>query len=251
MTLCNTDSEPGIEGFKTRLKIIRDIRGLTQAELAEKAGFQPSHISHFETGERLPSADNLRSLCIALNVSADYLLDTDNDVTAQLSESQAALAEEQALHRQALRVQDEMEKELKLTIEDWRKVVSDERAKLAVMEEINLKVQDQVGEISRLWHADIDQLLSTQLANRRLREALGNLRDWAVANTTKPIHDLLAFTDSALSAPSDEQLIDRVVTVLTEVLGCELYHRESCDVDGFTTEAVSRLLTDLKGAANE
>jgi transcriptional regulator with XRE-family HTH domain len=50
------------------------MRELNQAELAVRAGLQPSAISHFETGTRRPSFDNLRRLADALAVSIDYLL---------------------------------------------------------------------------------------------------------------------------------------------------------------------------------
>jgi hypothetical protein len=90
------------------------------------------------------------------------------------------------------------------------------------------------------------EALSTQLASRRLREALSNLRDWAVANTTKPIHDLLAFTDFALSAPSDEQLIERVVKK-ADIIG----HAIGCGQYATAQELLSQLLCDLKGADNE
>ncbi len=46
---------------------------MSQSELAERAGFQPSAVSHFETGRRAPSFDNLRRLADALGVSTDYL----------------------------------------------------------------------------------------------------------------------------------------------------------------------------------
>jgi transcriptional regulator with XRE-family HTH domain len=42
--------------------------------LAKKTGLQPSAVSHFETGERAPSFENLRRLADALSVSIDYLL---------------------------------------------------------------------------------------------------------------------------------------------------------------------------------
>ena len=51
----------------------REMRGLSQAELGKKAQLQPTAISHFETGGRAPSFDNLRRLADALNVSTDYL----------------------------------------------------------------------------------------------------------------------------------------------------------------------------------
>lgn len=60
--------------FPERLRAAREYRGLNQGELATRAGMQPSAISHFETGTRKPSFDNLRILADALDVSTDYLL---------------------------------------------------------------------------------------------------------------------------------------------------------------------------------
>lgn len=60
--------------FEGRLRKARQIKGLSQAELAKRAGFQPSAISHFETGARSPSFENLRRLADALGVSIDFLL---------------------------------------------------------------------------------------------------------------------------------------------------------------------------------
>lgn len=63
------------EKFSERLKKIREEKGLSQSDLAKKAGFQTAAISHFETEQRKPSFDNLKRLADALNVSIDYLLD--------------------------------------------------------------------------------------------------------------------------------------------------------------------------------
>lgn len=62
------------EVFPKRLRAARDKRGLNQADLAKRAGLQASAISHFETGTRKPSFDNLRRLADALDVTTDYLL---------------------------------------------------------------------------------------------------------------------------------------------------------------------------------
>lgn len=84
----------------------RQQRGLTQTDLAARTGLQPSAISHFETGKRSPSFDNLRRLADALNVSIDQLLgrstasevvtpETDQlfrDVARMSTEDQDALA---------------------------------------------------------------------------------------------------------------------------------------------------------------
>ena len=60
--------------FGDRLKATREARELSQSDLAERAGLQPTAISHFETGRRSPSFDNLKKLADALTVSIDYLL---------------------------------------------------------------------------------------------------------------------------------------------------------------------------------
>jgi transcriptional regulator with XRE-family HTH domain len=62
------------ELFPDRLRAARKLRALEQAELAAKAGLPPTSISHFESGARKPSFDNLRRLAQALNVTADYLM---------------------------------------------------------------------------------------------------------------------------------------------------------------------------------
>ena len=62
------------EVFPERLRAARDKRGLNQDDLAKRAGLQSSAISHFETGTRKPSFDNLRRLADALDVTTDYLL---------------------------------------------------------------------------------------------------------------------------------------------------------------------------------
>lgn len=60
--------------FQERLKQARDLRGLSQTQLATDAGLPPSSVSHFEAGARKPSFDNLKRLAGALNVTTDYLL---------------------------------------------------------------------------------------------------------------------------------------------------------------------------------
>lgn len=62
------------ELFPARLKKSRDGRGLTQAELGKEAGLPSTTISHFESGSRKPSFDNLRRLTKVLGVSTDYLM---------------------------------------------------------------------------------------------------------------------------------------------------------------------------------
>lgn len=62
------------EKFGDRLRQLREEKRMSQTELAEKVGFQPSAISHFESGRRSPSFDNLKKLADGLAVTIDYLL---------------------------------------------------------------------------------------------------------------------------------------------------------------------------------
>ncbi len=62
------------EIFQRRLREVRELRGLSQSELAQRAKLRPAAISHFETGARKPSFENLKRLADALEVSTDYLL---------------------------------------------------------------------------------------------------------------------------------------------------------------------------------
>ena len=68
------ESRPRPDVFPEKLRRAREIRQLSQAELAARAKLQPSAVSHFETGTRRPSLDNLRRLADALSVSIDYLV---------------------------------------------------------------------------------------------------------------------------------------------------------------------------------
>lgn len=68
--------------FAERLKAARTLRKLSQAELAEKAKLPPASVSHFESGPRKPSFDNLKALASALDVTTDYLLGRSNEPEA-------------------------------------------------------------------------------------------------------------------------------------------------------------------------
>lgn len=81
------------ELFPARLKAARELRQINQADLAEKCGLPPTSISHFESGSRKPSFDNLRRLAEMLSVTADFLLGRVDEPTA--------LAGADKLHRHA------------------------------------------------------------------------------------------------------------------------------------------------------
>jgi ribosome-binding protein aMBF1 (putative translation factor) len=62
------------EEFPARLRAAREAKGYQQSDIAQLTGLQPSAISHFEIGERLPSLENLCKLANAIGVSPDFLL---------------------------------------------------------------------------------------------------------------------------------------------------------------------------------
>lgn len=65
--------------FAARLKAARELREMSQGDLAEKSKLPPSSVSHFEANKRKPSFDNLKKIAGALHVTTDYLLGrTDN-----------------------------------------------------------------------------------------------------------------------------------------------------------------------------
>ena len=80
------------EIFPDRLRTARERRGLSQGKLAERTGLQASAVSHFETGSRKPSFDNLKRLADALNVTTDYLL-------GRTAEMEGAATAADRLHR--------------------------------------------------------------------------------------------------------------------------------------------------------
>lgn len=67
------------DSFGRRLIYARQRRDLTAKQLAALADMDQTEISHYETDKRKPGADNIRRLAIALDMSADYLLDLSND----------------------------------------------------------------------------------------------------------------------------------------------------------------------------
>jgi transcriptional regulator with XRE-family HTH domain len=86
--------------FAERLRTAREHRKMSQFELAEESGLQPSAVSHFETGRRSPSFANLKVLADALKVTTDYLIgrsdgmDVSNEVAGKLLRSAGRMSAE-------------------------------------------------------------------------------------------------------------------------------------------------------------
>lgn len=60
--------------LRRRITEVRSSKGLTQAQLAEKAGVTPAAISQIEGGHRVPTIPVLHRIASVLDVSIDYLI---------------------------------------------------------------------------------------------------------------------------------------------------------------------------------
>ena len=58
-----------------KLRAIRALRGMTQAQLAERANVSPTAVAEYETGKRDLRAETIRKLCEALGVTVTYRVD--------------------------------------------------------------------------------------------------------------------------------------------------------------------------------
>lgn len=106
------------EDFKARLRRARENRGMSQADLGLKTGLKAAAVSHFETGQRAPSFDNLRKLADALSVSVDYLLGRLDE--EQHGHGLAAAPRAKVLFRNAEKLSDEAFSQLEMMAEMLR-----------------------------------------------------------------------------------------------------------------------------------
>ena len=73
------------QNFNERLCELLKKRGMSQKDLAEKAGITESAVSHYVRGDRFPRAKALAQIAIALGTTSDYLMngsvnDMDDEV---------------------------------------------------------------------------------------------------------------------------------------------------------------------------
>ncbi|MBP1544359.1 MAG: helix-turn-helix transcriptional regulator [Oscillospiraceae bacterium] len=59
------------------IKTIRESRGLSQSELAEKIQLQKQNVSAYERGVKIPTVEKLAALADALHCTTDRLLGRD------------------------------------------------------------------------------------------------------------------------------------------------------------------------------
>lgn len=80
--------------FSEIVKELRQSKGLTQTQLAERLGVKKSIISAYETDSRPPSLDMLIKYACEFHVSTDYLLDIETTKkinVEQLSDAQISI----------------------------------------------------------------------------------------------------------------------------------------------------------------
>ena len=65
--------------FPEHLAALRKQKGLTQQQLAEKIGVHVAQVRRYEAGTSQPTLDVIRSLAVALGVSADELLFAEDE----------------------------------------------------------------------------------------------------------------------------------------------------------------------------
>ena len=65
--------------FPSRLRELRERKGVSQAVLSAELGVSKSTVGLYETGDTLPDARTLRGIVEYFNISADWLLGISND----------------------------------------------------------------------------------------------------------------------------------------------------------------------------
>lgn len=71
----------------SRIRDVRQQRGLTQAELAQQVNMSLKHIGAIECGIRLPSLDTLITIANSLQVDTNTLLQDSLTVSTQIESS--------------------------------------------------------------------------------------------------------------------------------------------------------------------
>lgn len=72
--------------MKSRLKEIRERKGISQADLSQILNVTPSAVGMWEQGRREPSYEKLKRISDVFNVSTDYLLGRENITTPSQDE---------------------------------------------------------------------------------------------------------------------------------------------------------------------
>lgn len=65
-----------------RMAEVRELKGLTQTDLAKLIGGKQAQVATYETGDRYPNTDTLGKIAQALGCSADYLMGLADEPSA-------------------------------------------------------------------------------------------------------------------------------------------------------------------------
>lgn len=84
-------SENMLKLVGAKIRELRKVRGLSQEELGEKAGFHFSYVGGLERGERNVSLENLVKVAETLNVDIGELFGYEQDYGKPLTEKDKAL----------------------------------------------------------------------------------------------------------------------------------------------------------------
>lgn len=91
--------------FARTLRDVREMRGLSQRQLSERCGFDPSYICLIESGQRVPSIAGLQKLAEVLDVPVSYLVFESEPVRGltRKAHSQIRAAYQDAIYQGAKR----------------------------------------------------------------------------------------------------------------------------------------------------
>lgn len=82
--MANTKTQNSKAAFGKRLTAAREAKGLTKEKLGKVVGVHHSQIGRYEKGQASPSAEVLKKMANALDVSTDFLMNgTTSDLAAE------------------------------------------------------------------------------------------------------------------------------------------------------------------------
>ncbi len=110
---------------KENLKFQRELKKLTQTELARQLGISSQRYGGYETGKREPDNDMLKQIADFFDVSLDYLLGATDDPTPPnkkpLTNLQAAIKLQEELFNIDINIEEAKELEIILKFIDANK----------------------------------------------------------------------------------------------------------------------------------
>ena len=93
------------ESFSDRLKRARETLGITQSELSETLGVEPTTVSRWEGGQSHPAPKRIKAIARALNRSVDWLVGLEKDIDPGTPDISALEARIKALETLSLPVE--------------------------------------------------------------------------------------------------------------------------------------------------